>query len=188
VSSADRTPQLHVVGDGAVASVGIAGGRLVPVVMVDTRLHPILAEAIAQHRHVDEGDFTFTWGVDSRRGQRVGHVGLRLSFIRPVTCEAQILFALPARAALVNQILMGYGLYLQHGEPGDRMANTMERPRILVGMPHTDFAAQWTERMLPSLLRRQSRERGLSRAQARVAAADMQRQLTGLGEAQFPAQ
>ncbi|HET8600460.1 MAG TPA: hypothetical protein VFL99_09045 [Segeticoccus sp.] len=60
----DRTLRLvlPVTADGAIATAGVGGGRLVAVVMVDLSGHPQVAKLMRVHKHVGSGDVLSQWG------------------------------------------------------------------------------------------------------------------------------
>ncbi|WP_299040295.1 hypothetical protein [uncultured Pseudokineococcus sp.] len=157
---------LPVVADGALMSALVAGGRLVPVVMVDMSSHPEVEELVRVHRFLGQGDCLSAWGkID-------GGVALRLTFQRPIELEVAIAFQVPARAGLVDQVVNIQAFFLQHGELGDHMTNTLHYPRLLIETPKTGFEKVW-EPMVQKLLEHRYRSMGLSRREARSAAQEL---------------
>jgi hypothetical protein len=172
---------LPVVADGAVATVGVGGGRLVPVVMVDMSGHPRLAELMRVHQHVESGDVVSQWGMLANKGPVV----LRLAFVRPLHLTLALTFEVPRRAGLIDQVLTARGLYLQHGVEGDRMSTTQDHTRVLVEVPSTDFADLW-EKMFPGLVAAEFRAAGMSRSESKQTAADMVKRWREFGSFRMP--
>jgi hypothetical protein len=76
---------LRIVADGAIAHPGVSEGRLIPLVILDTKSRPDLEEFIRVHQYVGAGDVKSQWG------QLVGHdntIALILSFLRPAELVA----------------------------------------------------------------------------------------------------
>lgn len=166
----ERTPRLvlPVTADGAVATAGVGGGRLVPVVMVDMSGHPQVAELMRVHEHVGTGDVLSQWGLLSDNGP----IALRLAFTRPLDLTLALTFDVPRRAGLVDQVMTARAFYLQQGVEGDRMSTTQDQPRVLIEVPPGGFEDRW-ERLFPGLLAAEFRAAGMGRKEARQAAADM---------------
>ena len=165
----DNTPVIRVVGDALIASRPIGEGRMFPVLILDTGDHPALAELVQLHATSPPGDVETTWCT--AKGDP-DSVALSLSFERPMEYSCVVLFSLGRQGVLVDQILATQGCYLQPGQPGDRLRNTIDSPRILIEVPLTGFEVEW-ETMYDKVLRRRFRDAGLGRRAARRAADSM---------------
>lgn len=148
-----------------------------PVLILDAREHPRLVELVQAHKTSPPGDVEIRWCTI--KGQP-DSVGLLLSFQRPMNYECVVLFSLGKQAVLVDQILSTQGCYLQPGQPGDRLRNTYDSPRILIEVPLTGFEEKW-EGMFDKVLTRQARQAGLGRQAARRAAESMKAEWRQLG-------
>lgn len=157
---------MPVVADGGLAVRGQAGGRLVPVVMIDMAGRPDVAELVRVHEHSGMGDCSSQWGGSSNR------LILQLRFQRPIELAIGLTFELPQQAGLVDQILAAKAVILQHGIDGDTMSTTMTHPRLVVELPPTGFEQEW-ERLFPASLTRHFRAQGLKRSAAKAAAGEM---------------
>lgn len=155
-----------IVGDGAVATGRVLGGRLVPVLILDTSDRPDIEELIRVHRHMPPGDAASSWG---RRPRRVGTVVLLLESSRPSQLKILLEFDIASQSMLVDFILRVRAVYLQSGTVDDRVAETMEHERLLIEVPDTGFEPEWEE-FLRRGLSRDFRRRGLSKREARQAA------------------
>lgn len=156
---------MPITGDAAMAMHGVVGGRLVPLIMVDTMTRADVAELLRIHKDLGPGDCKTRWGTRAR-----DTVVLVLSFERPI----ELSFAIPFdihHFGLVDQILTARALYLQHGKPGNRLVATMDYPRVLIEVPPSGFEERW-EQLLRNALTRDFRSKGLSRKAARSAAVE----------------
>jgi hypothetical protein len=108
-------------------------------------------------------------------------VMLILSFIRPVQMKVIVAFDLRCNHGfLVEQILFTNGVYIQAGASGDRLKNTMDRPRIVIEIPDTGFRRRW-DRLFHQHTVKMLRERGLDRKQAKSATPQVIAQLREIG-------
>ncbi len=125
---------LCIVADGAIASCGVSEGRLIPLVILDTKSRPDVEEFIRVHQYVGAGDVKSQWG------QLIGHdntVALNLSFLRPAELVAIIEFDLQRSHGIrVEQILTTRALYIQAGREGDRLIHDMKNlPKVILEVP-----------------------------------------------------
>ena len=159
---------LRIVADGAIAHPGVGEGRLIPVVILDTRSRPDLDEYIRVHQYVGAGDVKCQWG------QLIGHddtVTLVLSFSRPAALVAILEFDLQRNhGVLIEQILGTKALYIQAGRDGDRLKHDVNLPKVILEVPDTGFGRKFWDKIYSRYTTAKMRERGLSRADAKRAA------------------
>lgn len=162
---------VEIVGEGAMAGVGVAAGRLVPVIIVDAQNRPDLYDVIRAHESSQElGDATVRWGrVRGREFDDRFVVSLLLHFIRPIDTYALILFDVKKMGVLIDFIMTTEYFYFQAGSPGDRLVNTFDEGRILVAAPHTGFEKAW-ERIFYDSLVGEFKSRGLDKKASAEAA------------------
>jgi len=173
----EATP-VEIVGDGAISTVGVGDGRMLPVLILGTHGRPDIVEHIRLHQHSGPGDVNVQWG---EMREYPDTVMLILSFIRPVQMKVIVAFDLRRNHGfLVEQILSTSGVYIQAGANGDRLKNTMDRPRIVIEIPDTGFRRRWDRLYLQHTVR-MLRERGLDRKQAKAAAPEAIAQLREIG-------
>ena len=144
------------------AGAGIAGGRVVPVVLADLRDHPEIAEAIRVHEHVDHGDCVSQWATPAIP---TGNVLLSLKFARPVPTSFVVQFDLARYALTVDAIIQARAMYLAHGLEGDAAMSDDLDP-ILLQIPETGFAPVW-ERMFHGWVRAGLKRKGVTAKEAR---------------------
>jgi hypothetical protein len=163
-----------IVGDAAISARGVHGGRLIPLLLLDTSARPDLAEFIRNHRSLGAGDVDFYWG---RRDNHEGTIALFLEFIRPLEFVAILEFEIVRQGILVEQALSGQGIYLAISEgPNDRLSDNIDRPKVILDLPDTGVRLQWDEIFLKHLTRH-LREQGLARRDAKTAAISAIRKL-----------
>lgn len=173
----EATP-VEIVGDGAISTAAVGDGRMLPVLILDTQHRLDIIKYIQIHEHCDPGDVNVQWG---EMPEYSGTVMLILSFIRPVQMKVIVAFDLRRNHGfLVEQILFTNGVYIQAGASGDRLKNTMDRPRIVIEIPDTGFRRRWDKLFLQHTIK-MLRERGLDRKQAKAAAPQAIAQLREIG-------
>jgi hypothetical protein len=160
---------VRIVADAAISTRGQHGGRLLPLLILDTKDRPDIVELIRLHEAFGAGDVKVQWG----KVEAVGHeetVALFLTFIRPAELFMILEFDIAGQGFLVEQILIGQGVYLANAErANDRLGKNLDRPRILVEVGDTGFKDAWDDKFYKHVAK-DFRSRGLSRAQSRQAA------------------
>ena len=166
---------LRIVGEGAIAHPAAVEGKMVPVVILDTSERPDIDEFIRLHAHIAAGDAKTQWGT--KAGDQ-DIVRLILTFLRPSELVAIIDFDLGEnQGILVEGTLIARSLYIQGGREGDRIKNTMDRPKVIVEVPDTGFDSAWDKIYLKHAVAKMKAE-GMPRANAKRAArefVDLQR-------------
>jgi hypothetical protein len=172
-----------IVGDGSVSTVGVRNGRFIPLVILDTRERRDVEAIIEAHRSgLAPGDVLVTWGeLNGRRD----HVALICQFIRPVETLVLIEFAVFPEGILVDQALVAKALYIQAGQPGDRLRHDLQKPRVLIEVPDTGFQRVWDKLFLKSN-ESYFRAQGFRRSEARTAARQLIARLREVGAFRIP--
>jgi hypothetical protein len=156
----------HIINDAAVASVGVADGRLIPLVIINSAERPDLQELVRVHEYLPPGDVKIQWG---QLKSVPGSIALFLRFTRPVEILLVLNFDIVKQGVIVDQILSSRALYLQPGSEGDRLMNTFDAKRILIDVPETGFSKTWEGLFFKHLVKDYRRE-GLPKYEAREAA------------------
>ncbi len=165
-SEADPVP---IVGDGIVATAVQTYGRWIPVLILDTSSRPDIETMVRAHGELGPGDAISGWSFKTCLGFGLAAPTLVLRFTKPSQCLLQVEFDLEEQGILVDQILWAQGVYLQPGRPGDRLAATIDNPRILVEVPAREaFAKRFRSARKKALFRR-FRSRGMSRIDSKNA-------------------
>ena len=152
---------------GAIGLQGLFGGRMVPVVIADLSSRPDLIEVIRIHENSTPGDMTMQWG----HSPVPNSIRLILEFHRPVEALAIFDFSIERFGAAIDAILRNRMLYIQDAESGTKISDNPSTPKVLCEIPSTGIEAQW-EKMFKKALFQTLRTHGLSRSQAKAAAAE----------------
>jgi len=154
------------------------------LLILDTRERPDITAAIMNHASFPEGDVKTAWGKlkDGR-----SDVALFLQLQRPTEVFIAIEFVLPQQGILVEHILMARALYIQSGEPGDRLIKDLDRLKMIVGVPDTGFRPTW-DRMFARSVQSKFRAQGLNRADAEAATREYIGTIRDVGRFRTPAQ
>ena len=158
---------VRIVADAAVSTRGLHGGRLLPLLLLDTTGRPDIAELIRVHETFGTGDVKVQWG------QVQGHEGtvaLFLNFIRPLELFVVLEFDIVRQGILVEHALSGQGIYLARAEhEQDRIGNNLNRPKVIIDVLDTGFAETWND-LFHKHLAQDFRKKGLSRSDSLRAA------------------
>jgi hypothetical protein len=161
-----------------VSTRGLSGGRLIPLVILDTSDRPDIEEYIRIHQTAEKpGDVNTQWG------QIEGHEGtaaLFLSFIRPAEMTMILEFNVVKQGILVEQALIGKGLYIQAGREGDRLIKDPDRQKVLIEIGDTGFRPIW-DKVFHKQMEAHFRSEGLDRHEARRAARAFIEELRNFG-------
>lgn len=166
--SKNDTGLVRIISDAAIATIDFGHGKIIPLVIIDTKTRPDIEELVRVHEHLQPGDVNFFWCEPDRPDHGVG---LLLKFVRPMNLTMMLLFNLERHAGLVDQILTARALYIQPGQDGDRLIRTLDNKKILLDLPDNGFKKTW-DRILLKQVTRQFREKGMRRGDAREAAQD----------------
>lgn len=150
-----------IVADAFMLSAGVAEGRAIPVLILDTSLRPDIDDLVRAHEHLGPGDAKTLWVYSGLLGRR--HQKLIVEFERPQRCVIVLQFSIAEHGGIVDQIVQSELVYLQPGRPGDRLKNTTNCPRVTVEVSTDDFRKHW-DRIWRREIGRDFRKRGLSRA------------------------
>lgn len=155
-----------IVSDGALRIPGTAGGKMIPMIILDTSKRPDIEEYLRIHHQVGSGDVMSRWGKP-----RLGKgIHLLLTTLRPVELNILIKFDPFQNTHLINMIVKAEALYLQDGRPGHRVRDFAHAPKLLVSIPDQGFRSTWEHEHHANVVRK-FRRAGLSRKEARMAAA-----------------
>jgi hypothetical protein len=169
---------IRIVADAAISTRGVHGGRLLPLVLLDTSERPDVAELIRAHEALGPGDHLVQWGqIDGH----VGTVALFLKFIRPVELFMALEFDVVRQGILVEQTLTGQGIYIARAESNDdRWKKNPNRPSVIVEVGDTGFRTKWDDIFQEALVK-DFRSRGFGRSDARRAARSAINELQKIG-------
>ena len=163
---AEKEP-VPIVSDGIIAMRGIADGRIIPVLIIDTSLRADIEDMIRAHKHLGAGDVESSWSISSRFN--VDKISLILTVLKPSRCVIILEFNIVRQGGVVDQIIHAQGVYIQPGKEGDRLSTTIEHERILLEVPSRHFRDEWSK-ILHKALSKDFKRKGLSRSDSKNAA------------------
>jgi len=170
---------LRIVTDAAMSTRGLHGGRILPVVLLDTAGRPDIDDLIRLHQIVNEpGDYIYYWGqIEGHKGT----VAIFLKFIRPVEILAIIEFDIVRHGFLIDLTLSGQGIYIARANGEDDLfSKAIDRPRLLVELGDTGFGKKWNE-IFHKQVAEHFRDSGLSKSQSINAAKSAISELRKIG-------
>lgn len=129
----------EVVASAAIANVGVANGRNIPVVIVEDDVDAKISNLIATHEAVVNGSCSSQWGMTEGNEYAI----LILSFSTPVEEKVILFFDVIKYGILVNQILYSKCMYLMTGDKETKFSQNLTSPRILLEVPCDDFEKEW---------------------------------------------
>jgi hypothetical protein len=178
-----ETNPVRIVWDAAISVRGQDGGRLIPLVILDTSDRPDIEEFIRLHQAVANfGDVTIQWG--QLKGHK-GTVALYLMFIRPSELTVILEFDVAKQGFLIDQALLGKGLYIQAGREGDRLIKDLQRPKVLIYLGDPEFGKTW-DAHYHRHVEKHLRTKGLTKSDARRAARAAIEQMRKFGSHRLP--
>ena len=182
VAPHERLP-VEIVGDGLIGTGGVGHGRMLPVLILDTRERPDIIEYVKLHQSSAPGDARFQW---ARFPDRPDSVCLIVSVERPMELRALIEFDLNrSQGVLVDQILDVKAACIQCGAPGDRLKDTLDRPRIVLEVPDLGYGSEWEKLYLKHLVNR-LRANGMKSQEAKRVAQQVRAHMREVGDFRMP--
>ncbi len=177
LSNAAEAEPVPIVSDGVVAVRGLAEGRMIPLLIIDTSRRPDIEDMIHAHKHLGRGDVMSGWSIPSYFDE--SRISLILTITKPSRCVVILEFDVAGQGGVVDQIIQTQGVYIQPGREGDRLASTLEHERLTVEVPSRDFRKEW-DRIFRKALKKKFRTDGLGRSRAKQAVEDFLKEWRGL--------
>ena len=132
---------VSVVATSSIASIGIADGKNLPVIFIDTTNRPDIKNAIHNHLFVESGDVSTAWvRVDTKDND---NIQLLIELKKPSECKFVINFEIYKHGGSVDLIMNNGGCYLQSAEDGTKVSQSINAPRILVEVISPKILNEW---------------------------------------------
>lgn len=180
----DRFLIVPVLADAAIAGAGVAEGRLIPVLLLDTSSRPEVAELIRVQNHLPPGDVSAQWGKIEGDDDSVL---LSLRSLQPIDVAVVLVFSIEEQAMLIDAIVTSGAVYLQAATPGDRLVTTMDANRMMVEVAASDFQPIWDKLLQERMLTVMAKRLGVSRRKARPAAEQLIAEIRRFTRLRMPA-
>lgn len=128
-----------VVNTAALSISGIANGRTIPVVILQSDPDQKIDTAINGHIGIPTGNCLSQWGR-TWNGEKIL---LHLELSSPVAISILIPFDIIGNGPTIDQIIHTQCLYLMTGAPGTKLSENLDKARILLEIPSREFASEW---------------------------------------------
>lgn len=155
-----------IVADGAIATVALGEGRLIPLLILNTSNRQDIENMISAQVQLPPGNVKSYW---ARPYELDDTISLILEFSKPSEVFIILYFKIESQGILIEQTLQAKALYLQAGRLGDRASATIDKPRMLVEIQQQGFEKEWIK-IWPKEIAKMLRKRGLTKKQSKVAA------------------
>ena len=170
-----------IVHDSALANRDICGGRMVPLLFLDTSERSDIKACLEVHRESQiAGEVKTNWG--RRDSPDSGPITLMIRFQKPAVCTIMLHFDVEKYGGLVDQIVGAEAVWLTWGTTGDRFLTTQDRIKVLVEVDSSEFREEW-DHILDQALRDQVRRRGATRKEARLYSQKVREEWRKIGRA-----
>lgn len=136
---------VEVVNISLISSVGVADGKMLPVIFLECRNRPDIDELLRNHSQLGSGNgrIESCFGRKSRLNN--DSILLFLRFKEPYECTIIVDFSLENHAAGVDLLVKNQGCYIQSNSKGNMLSQTMTEPRILIEIPCDQISDEWEE-------------------------------------------
>jgi mRNA-degrading endonuclease RelE of RelBE toxin-antitoxin system len=172
-----------IVSDASMASRGIADGRMIPLLIIETSKRLDIEDMIRAHKDFGPGDAETGWSPLSRFDK--SKIRLIIYIKKPSQCVIVLEFDVARQGGVVDQIIQAQGVYIQAGRMGDRLKSTIDNERILIEVPSRKFQKMW-DQILYKALKKDFRRKGLDRHEAIQATEDFLKEWRHFGSLRMP--
>jgi hypothetical protein len=172
---------LELLSDGLVTNRTLADGRAIPILLIDCSSRPDIEDLIRSHEHIATDDVKIQWGKSSKN---TDSVVLVLSFERPSSCTAVIEFDILKHGGTVDQIMRCEVVFLQSAEEGQRVASTLDKPKMVVEVPSKQALAAWNAHLF-KVLESEGIKKGMGKKEAKEHSRGVIREWREFGEQRF---
>jgi len=180
-SGSIESATLELLSDGLVTNRTLADGRAIPILLIDCSLRPDIEDLITSNEHITSDDVKIQWGKPSKSSDAVVLV---LSFKRPSNCTAVIEFDTVKHGGTVDQIMRCEVVFFQSAEEGQRVASTLDKPKMVVEVPSKQALAAWNAHLFKAL-EADGIKKGMSKKEAKEHSRGVIKEWREFGEQRF---
>jgi len=180
-SGSIESATLELLSDGLVTNRTLADGRAIPILLIDCSLRPDIEDLIRSNEHITSDDVKIQWGKPSKNSDAVVLV---LSFERPRKCTAVIEFDTVKHGGTVDQIMRCEVVFLQSAEEGQRVASTLDKPKMVVEVSSKQALAAWNAHLFKAL-ESDGIKKGMSKKEAKEHSRGVIKEWREFGEQRF---
>lgn len=157
---------VDIVNVSMISSVGVADGKMLPVIFLDTTDRPDIDNFLENYEKLSpiEGDVSSVFGKKNHLDN--SSIQMILQFTKPIRCDIIINFLLEKYAPALDSIVRNQGCYIQSAKNGKRMSTTMGEPRIILEILTGDFKDKWEDIYFKATVNK-FKKKGVSRMKAK---------------------
>ena len=135
INKTSKIPCIKIVSSSIILQRNFADGQAIPLLILDTRDYPQVAEALELHSGLRNGKIDFC--LCNTLNNKI--IILEVNCISPVEISYNIIFDLDKDYALLEMILMTHLFYIQAGKPGDRLSKNLNLPKMLIELDISEY-------------------------------------------------
>lgn len=150
------------VGFGIISSTGIANGRNIPIIIVESDEQKIIDDIIITHETTRYGHCNSQWGSSFDKETII----LMLDFEDPIKKTIYIYFDFMQFGMAIDQILYSQCLYIMTGEKGTKVSENIEKDKILIEVPNDWFSKDWEGILKKNYVRHLQKEKNITKKAA----------------------
>jgi len=140
----NSNPVYFIQENGLISSTQWADGRLIPVVVLNSKNGIELKDFLSAHvSSIDQGDVITQWGYPFSQFFKPKVWILSIQFKKPRTFSFYIEFVLDKNPALIDAIFQSRGLYIRYGFPGEKISKGMDQDMVLIEIPDLKRDEEW---------------------------------------------
>ena len=128
-----------VVETASLSSAGVANGRNIPVVILQSDSNQLIDKIIAAHSGIPNGICESQWGATLDKNK----ILLDLEFTTPQKIRIIIPFDVINHGLTINQIVYTQCMYLMTGTTRSKLSENLDKEKVLMEIPSKEFMRAW---------------------------------------------
>lgn len=166
--SIDEKLCVPIVGEAAVATESIAGGRMIPALTLDCSNHQELLNLLNLHGDAEPGDATCTWAITNSFFKPVDAF-LLIEFTKPSSVKFALEFDLSKYGNVADGIVQSNGVYLMAQTNNSTKPLLDDKsPKVIVEVHPNTKLPNW-DKVLLKVIKKNMKKKGMSNKEAKQA-------------------
>ncbi len=155
-----------------ISSIGIADGKMLPVIFLDCSNRPDIEDLLINHSKLKDnyGKINTLFGRKSYIDNKFLY--LVMMFKIPYECNVIAEFDINQHAAGIDLLVKNQVCYIQSNSKGNRIAETMNEPRVIIEVPSDQFTDEW-EKIYFKVTTKRFTKKGYKKEKAKELARNM---------------